>query len=117
MVDRRWIAYGAAAGVFALDRVTKRLVETHLGFEDTVKAIPGFFDIVRSQNRGVAFGIFNGSAFQWRTALLVGASLVAAVVVGWILRRPERLGQVTNPPDPGGTPTNLPHWRSAKNAI
>jgi signal peptidase II len=90
MVDRRWIAYGAAAAVFALDRLTKLLVEARIGFEDTVKVIPGFFDIVHSQNRGVAFGIFNDSAFEWRTALLVVASL-AAVVVSWILRHPERL--------------------------
>jgi len=91
MADRRWIAYGSAAGVFALDRLTKHVVEAHIGFEDTVKVIPGFFDIVHSQNRGVAFGIFNDSAFEWRTALLVAASLVAVVVVSWILRRPERL--------------------------
>jgi signal peptidase II len=91
MVDRRWIAYGAAAAVFALDRLTKLLVEARIGFEDTVKVIPGFFDIVHSQNRGVAFGIFNDSAFEWRTALLVVASLAAVVVVSWILRHPERL--------------------------
>jgi signal peptidase II len=57
--------------------------------------IPGFFDIVHSQNRGVAFGIFNDSAFQWRTTLLVAASLVAVVVVSWILRRPGRLDRCT----------------------
>jgi|SRR5271157_418804 len=95
MVDRRWIAYGAALGVFALDRLTKRLVEARVGFEDTVKVIPGFFDIVHSQNRGVAFGIFNDSAFEWRTALLVGASLAAVVVVSWILRHPGRLDRCT----------------------
>jgi signal peptidase II len=91
MVDRRWIAYGTAAGVFVLDRLSKLLVEARVGFEDTIKVIPGFFDIVHSQNRGVAFGIFNDSAFEWRTALLVGASLGAAVVVSWILRHPARL--------------------------
>ena len=91
MVDRRYIAYGCAAAVFALDRLTKWLVETRLGFEDTVKVIPGFFDIVRSQNRGVAFGIFNDSSFPWRTALLIAVALVAVVVVSWILRRPEAL--------------------------
>ena len=36
--------------------------------------IPGFFDIVHSQNRGVAFGIFNDSTSEWRTTLLVVAS-------------------------------------------
>ena len=48
---------------------------------DTYRVIPGFFDIVRSQNRGVAFGIFNDSTSEWRTTLLVIAS-VAAVVDG-----------------------------------
>jgi len=91
MADKRWIAYGSAVAVLALDRLTKRLVETRLSFDDTLKVIPGFFDIVHSQNRGVAFGIFNDSAFQWRTALLVLASLAAAVVVSWILRRPAGL--------------------------
>ncbi len=91
MADRRLIAYGSAAAVFALDRITKYLVETRMGMEDTIKVIPGFFDIVRSQNRGVAFGIFNDSAFQWRTALLIAASLIAVVVVSWILRKPESL--------------------------
>jgi signal peptidase II len=66
-------------------------VETRIGFEDTVKVVPGFFDIVHSQNRGVAFGIFNDSAFQWRTALLVMASLGAVAGVSWILRHPARL--------------------------
>jgi signal peptidase II len=93
MADRRWIAYTSAAAVLALDRITKRLVETHLTADDTVKVIPGFFDIVHLQNRGAAFGIFNDSAFQWRTALLVAASLAAAVVVSWILRHPARLGR------------------------
>jgi hypothetical protein len=95
MADRRLIAYGSAAAVFALDRTTKRLVETHISFEDSIRVIPGFFDIVHSQNRGVAFGIFNDSAFQWRTTLLVAASLVAVVVVSWILRRPGRLDRCT----------------------
>jgi signal peptidase II len=95
MADKRWIAYGSAVAVLALDRITKRLVETRLSFDDTLKVIPGFFDIVHSQNRGVAFGIFNDSAFQWRTALLVLASLAAAVVVSWILRRPAGLDRCT----------------------
>ena len=95
MVDRRWIGYGAAGAVFALDRITKRLVEARIGFEDTVKVIPGFFDLVHSQNRGVAFGVFNDSSFEWRTALLVAASLAAAVVVSWILRHPARLDRCT----------------------
>ena len=78
-------AYGAAAAVFGLDRVAKRIVEMRVSFADTYTVIPGFFDIVRAENRGVAFGLFNESRFQWRTTLLVLVSVVAVVVVSAII--------------------------------
>src|ERR1039457_3441001 len=94
MVDIRWKAYGVSAAVFALDRLTKWVVDTHVSFFDTYRVIPGFFDIVHSQNRGVAFGIFNDSTSQWRTAALVVLSTAAVAVVGappWNAARMDRL--------------------------
>ena len=91
MLDLRLKAYAAAAAVFALDRLTKRIIDTHVSNFDTYNVIPGFFDIVRSQNRGVAFGLFNDSTSEWRTTLLVVASLAAVVLVSALLWRPERL--------------------------
>jgi signal peptidase II len=93
MADLRVKAYGAAGAVFALDRLTKMIVERRVSFFDTYKVIPGFFDIVRSQNRGVAFGIFNDSTSEWRTTLLVIASMAAVVLVSvmlWNARRMDR---------------------------
>ncbi len=63
--------------------------------EDTYRVIPGFFDIVHSQNRGVAFGLFNDGASVWHTAALVGFSLIALLVVGGMLWRPSRLERRT----------------------
>jgi len=91
MADIRLRAYGIAAAVFALDRLTKWIVETRLSFTDTYKVIPGFFDIVRSENRGVAFGIFNDSASELRTALLVALSLAAVIGVGFMLRKAHNM--------------------------
>jgi len=94
MHDLRLKAYGAAAAVFALDRVTKSLIVSHFSFFDSYKVIPGFFEIVRSQNRGVAFGLFNDSTSEWRTTLLVVASLAAVVAVSvmlWNARKLDRL--------------------------
>jgi len=94
MLDLRYKAYTVAAGVFALDRLTKWIIDTKVSFFDTYRVIPGFFDIVRSQNRGVAFGIFNDSNSEWRTTLLVAASMVAVAVVSvmlWNARRLDRL--------------------------
>src|SRR5947199_6834642 len=91
MVDIRLKAYIAAAAVFALDRLTKWIIETRVSAMDTYRVIPGFFDIVRSENRGVAFGIFNDSTSEWRTTLLIVLSLAAVVFVSAMLWRPERL--------------------------
>src|SRR5947199_10515769 len=91
MVDIRLKAYIAAAAVFALDRLTKWIIETRVSFLDTYRVIPGFFDIVRSQNRGVAFGIFNDSTSEWRTTLLVIASVAAVAVVSAMLWNARKL--------------------------
>src|SRR5215475_15775491 len=91
MADLRVKAYGLAAAVFALDRATKWIIEQRVSFFDTYKVIPGFFDIVRSTNRGVAFGIFNDSTSEWRTKLLVLASIIAVTFVSAMLWRADRL--------------------------
>jgi signal peptidase II len=90
-VDLRVKAYGAATAVFALDRLTKWLIETHVSFLDTFRVIPGFFDIVRTQNPGIAFSLFSDSPAEWRTLILPLFALAAVVVVAGILWRPERL--------------------------
>ena len=87
-------AYGAAAAVFALDRVTKWVVERRVSFTDTWPVIPGFFDIVRSQNRGVAFGMFNDSNSSGAPPCWSLVSAAAVVVVSamlWNARRLDRL--------------------------
>lgn len=88
MLDIRLKAYAIAAGVFAVDRLTKWLIETHVSFLDSLQIIPGFFEIVHTENRGVAFSLFNDSTSEWRTLLLVLFSIAAVVLVGgFIFRR------------------------------
>lgn len=85
MADFRIRAYSLAAAVFALDRLTKWIVERVVSFSDTHTVIPGFFDIVYSQNRGVAFGILNDSTSEWRTVALIGLSAAAVILVSIVL--------------------------------
>ena len=91
MTGTRLKAYSAAAAVVALDRLTKWIVEMRVSPADTYTVIPGFFDIVRAQNRGVAFGLFNESTSPWRTSLLVLVSVAAVVVVSTIVWRARQL--------------------------
>lgn len=95
MNDLRLKAYGAAAAVFAIDRFTKWLIATHVSFTDDYRVVPGFFDIVHSQNRGVAFGLFNDSASAWSTSLLSLFALAAVLVIGALLWNAGRLGRLS----------------------
>src|SRR5882762_8205061 len=81
-----------AAVVFALDRVTKILIERHVSVWDTFNVIPGFFDIVHAKNRGAAFGMFSEGNSELRTFLLIGVSLVVLLFISVLLMRPSRAG-------------------------
>jgi signal peptidase II len=87
--------YALAATVFALDRITKRIVEARMSVFDTHTVIPGFFDIVHAQNRGAAFSMFADSTSPWRPFLLIGLSLAALVLVAGILRKASTLDKAT----------------------
>ncbi len=95
MPDPRLKAYGLAAAVLAADRLSKWIIETRVGFQDTYTVIPGFFDIVHSQNRGVAFGLFNDSTSEWRTVLLVAFSIGVVVLLTAMLWQSARNGGLT----------------------
>src|SRR5207302_7027811 len=93
--DPRLKAVGIAGAVFALDRFTKWLIETRVSVLDTLHVVPGFFDIIHSSNRGVAFSLFHDSTSPWRTTLLILAALAALVVVGWMIARSSGADRLT----------------------
>jgi signal peptidase II len=84
-----------SAVVFAFDRFSKNLVETTMTFWDTKHVIPHFFDIVRSQNPGIAFGLFSQSDSRFRSVLLIGFSILALVVLAVLLTRIRRWDRPT----------------------
>ena len=93
--QRRLAAFCTAIGVFLIDRASKWLVETRLGAYDTVTVIPRLFNIVRSENPGVAFGIFAESTSQHRTLALIAVSCAAVLVLAAMLWRIDRLDRLT----------------------
>lgn len=89
-------AYGLALAVFAIDRLTKWMVETRMSAFDSIRVIPGLFDIVHSQNRGAAFGLFAESTSEWRTFLLIGFASVALIVLAGMLWKSPRTDRRTS---------------------
>lgn len=92
----RAMMYGLACAVFAVDRLTKWIIETRVSFYDSHVVIPGFFEIVHSQNQGAAFGLFSQSTSEWRSILLIGFSIVALVALVVMLWRTSRLDRKTS---------------------
>jgi len=88
--------YGLAGAVFAIDRLTKWIIETRVSFYDSHVVIPGFFEIVHSQNQGAAFGLFAQSTSEWRSVLLIGFSIVALVTLIVMLWRTSRFDRKTS---------------------
>lgn len=88
---RRVLAFLLASGVFALDRWSKWMVETHLSPFDARIVIPDFFNVVRSQNPGVAFGMFADVGSRARTPVLIVVSVIAVLLLAAMLWRIDRL--------------------------
>ncbi|MEO7651235.1 MAG: signal peptidase II [Bryobacteraceae bacterium] len=89
------VAYSVSAVVFALDRLTKWIIEKNVSVLDTHTVIPGFFDIVHAKNRGAAFSLFAESTSLLRPFLLVGLAVAALLLVAWMLRNASTLDRPT----------------------
>jgi signal peptidase II len=89
-----WRARSAAiiAAVVLIDRLTKIYIRTQVSPFDVFPVIPGFFNIVHTENPGAAFGVFADAASQWRSVLLIGVALAVMAFIGTILWRPTQLG-------------------------
>ena len=94
-MTRRFTAFLIAVGVFALDRWSKWLVNNSFTAFDIKTVIPGFFNIVHSENPGVAFGIFAENTSHSRTLLLVGLSVVAILILAGMLWKIDRQDNLT----------------------
>jgi signal peptidase II len=81
--------FALAAFVLILDRWTKWLIETRFTAWDTKVVIPGFFNLVHSENPGIAFSIFAEGASKGRTLALVCVTVVAVVALGWMLYKAQ----------------------------
>lgn len=82
--------FGLALLVVLLDRWSKRLVAAHIAMYTHIQIIPGFFRITHTENTGAAFSLFADSPSHWKTALLIGFSMIAMVIVSVLLWRQAR---------------------------
>jgi signal peptidase II len=76
--------------VVLVDRWTKRLVAARLGLYMHIQIIPGVFRITHTENTGAAFSLFADSPAHWKTAMLIGFSAAAIVIVSVLLWKQQQ---------------------------
>ena len=89
--DRRGLLFLVSLLIIALDRVTKMAVAHALPLGGAHVVIPKVFRITHVLNTGAAFSLFGDSGSPERVRwLLVGFSVIAAVIVAIVLLRMGR---------------------------
>ena len=73
--------------IIVVDRLTKSIIETRVGFWDHIAVIPGFFSIIHTQNPGAAFSFLADASQTVRSLVLVGLSSAVALTVAVMLWR------------------------------
>src|ERR1700722_16539079 len=91
----RTVYFLIAIVVVLLDRWTKHLVAQRIALYSHIQIIPGFFRITHTENTGAAFSLFADSPSHWKTAMLIGFSLVAMVIVSVLLWRQSHALTIT----------------------
>lgn len=76
--------------VILLDRWSKHVVAAKIAMYSHIQIIPGFFRLTHTENTGAAFSLFADSPAHWKTALLIGFSAVAMVIVTVLLWKQSR---------------------------
>ena len=79
----------ASFGIYMVDQTTKAWAVRTLRHRDDLTIIPGFFDLIYTENPGIAFGQLQGTGAFGRW-FFVGLAAVAAVAVFYYFLRTPR---------------------------
>lgn len=90
----RLIGFAVAVVLFLVDQAMKRYVTGTLAMErgDVVELLP-FFDFRLTYNFGVSLGMFQADSMEMRWILVGVTSVIALVVIVWMLRE-KMLGEI-----------------------
>jgi signal peptidase II len=83
-----------ALSIIALDQISKYVVQKSIELHGSIPVISGFFNLVHTRNRGMAFGILNRPGSDLGYYVLVTTTLVVVVLIMfWFsrLKQKERI--------------------------
>lgn len=88
-MKRHYFYYVLILFFLGLDQLTKLIIARNIRLYDSVKILPGFFNLSHIHNKGAVFGFFSRSGSQSVFLLLTVASLAAlCLVIYYFIRVP-----------------------------
>lgn len=78
-----WLFPATIGIVVVLDQATKLWIRAHLLLGQQVPVVDGFFNLIYTLNRGIAFGFFSGNRYPYKTVLLTFGAIVAVFAFSW----------------------------------
>lgn len=93
----RWSYAILALAVLAADQLSKYAVDKFTAAGSLRVIVPGLLNLVHTNNRGVAFGLFADSSSPWLAPVLVVFSVMVIFLLVWLLgtsRAGGSLGQL-----------------------
>ncbi|HQA83545.1 MAG TPA: signal peptidase II [Syntrophales bacterium] len=76
-----------AAGILALDQLTKYWIDSSMAIHDTITVLSGFFSITYVRNPGAAFGFLADASPMFRYAFFAAVNVVAIVLILSYIRK------------------------------
>jgi signal peptidase II len=88
MMKNKYIWFSAiVAAIIFVDQLTKYVVLQRFRLHESVRIIPGFFDLTYVRNPGAAFGFLAGAPGMWRSIFFISISLAALAVILVLVRQ------------------------------
>lgn len=80
--------------ILVLDQATKYIIEKRVRLYEVITVIPGLFNITHVRNKGAAFSLFASAPAVFRTLFFVSVSIIAIVVIAFLIRKTHERLQV-----------------------
>jgi len=71
----------SALSIVVLDQISKYIVLKSIEIHSSIPMVSGFFNLVHTRNRGMAFGMFNRPGNELGYYLLLSATFVAVILL------------------------------------
>ncbi|MBQ3468706.1 MAG: signal peptidase II [Bacilli bacterium] len=75
--------------IFALDVIVKTIVKSNIKLLETIKVIPGFFELTHVENEGAAFSILSGSKY-----ILIVISIIIMLLLLKYIKDVKKLSNI-----------------------